>query len=202
MQKGTIPASTGEPCARWSRRRYSEDYPREHGGTALFQGRLDCLRGLSPRARGNQYRQPATGETIGTIPASTGEPTVPRRRTRPAVDYPREHGGTTLIALDFHNGPGLSPRARGNRKAAEALGPVERTIPASTGEPGHMMSASVESRDYPREHGGTSTAGSILSMSRGLSPRARGNPLGPGLGYADAGTIPASTGEPSWHWCP
>ncbi len=51
-------------------------------------------------------------------------------------------------------------------------------------------------RAYPRERGGTSDQRQSLTGRRGLSPRARGNPVPCARTVAIAGPIPASAGEP------
>ena len=75
---------------------------------------------------------------------------------------------------------GLSPRVRGNRKAAHChqLGGVHGSIPARAGEP----VASIPPRP---------------SASGGLSPRVRGNLVGHPLHELADGSIPARAGEPT-----
>ena len=58
------------------------------------------------------------------------------------------------------------------------------------------MYQQIPSGDYPREHGGTLNRLSYGHTSKGLSPRARGNPVDKASRKSQSGTIPASTGEP------
>ena len=76
------------------------------------------------------------------------------------------------------------------------------SIPASAGEPAGSDPDQWRIWVYPRVCGGTPRALRLAWYSRGLSPRLRGNRFVPGPGYAVAGSIPASAGEPatdSWH---
>ena len=92
---------------------------------------------------------------VGTIPASTGEPSLLFRFARPSEDYPREHGGTHSYEWAIISEWGLSPRARGNPLLVDSLRMSMRTIPASTGEPCIINVPVTICGDYPREHGGT-----------------------------------------------
>ena len=49
---------------------------------------------------------------------------------------------------------------------------------------------------YPRSHGATDMAPTVLMRKMGLSPLARGNRAGPGSGVQLLGPIPARTGQP------
>ena len=99
---GTIPASTGEPREPISSPPGVRDYPREHGGTGLVQRMRLCHSGLSPRARGNRAVSRALLMSMGTIPASTGEPILLALSANGTRDYPREHGGTRSSADVVH----------------------------------------------------------------------------------------------------
>ncbi len=90
---------------------------------------------------------------------------------------------------------GLSPRARGNA-FAQALARIGiGAIPASAGE--RVLSAAPlpSQRGYPRERGGTWDPGALRWSELGLSPRARGNGVGPMMRLLMLGAIPASAGE-------
>ena len=53
---------------------------------------------------------------------------------------------------------------------------------------------------YPRSHGATDMAPTVLMRKMGLSPLARGNRAGPGSGVQLLGPIPARTGQPRMRW--
>ena len=53
---------------------------------------------------------------------------------------------------------------------------------------------------YPRSHGATDMAPTVLMRKMGLSPLARGNRAGPGSGVQLLGPIPARTGQPGIWW--
>ena len=196
-QKGTIPASTGEPANNNDADYSSGDYPREHGGTSVDSETEAHGKGLSPRARGNRWHRQTREALPRTIPASTGEPSYRLRFPAHHWDYPREHGGTNSLRRRGTRKRGLSPRARGNPTPGWSCSSTEGTIPASTGEPCSGAMRTITGGDYPREHGGTSRRRRAGTYHQGLSPRARGNRIAGDLAEQAGGTIPASTGEPS-----
>ena len=73
---------------------------------------------------------------------------------------------------------------------------MERSIPASAGEPPAPGTAPPASRVYPRECGGTDPNAFEEEEEIGLSPRVRGNPGTLRLAVGCWRSIPASAGEP------
>ena len=73
-------------------------------------------------------------------------------------------------------GFGLSPRVRGNLAPTQAEDAKYRSIPACAGEPQGKRDADAGTRVYPRVCGGTEQNLDGGSVTRGLSPRVRGNP--------------------------
>ena len=69
-------------------------YPRECGGTALLLAGEPVKVGLSPRVRGNRHCIDTTSYSIGSIPASAGEPGAQSPTWNATRVYPRECGGT------------------------------------------------------------------------------------------------------------
>ena len=173
----SIPASAGEPVRPRVFGIRIEVYPRECGGTQIAPHPQECLEGLSPRVRGNHRRYQGRLHDRRSIPASAGEPEANQR------------GG-----LVFR---GLSPRVRGNQIRAARLLRVSGSIPASAGEPTMATRWMCRHGVYPRECGGTKGRWIGQMTCYGLSPRVRGNPIGPVAGGAHRGSIPASAGEPS-----
>ena len=53
QSSGSIPACAGEPITNWSKTRTDPVYPRVCGGTHRRPAAYFCIRGLSPRVRGN-----------------------------------------------------------------------------------------------------------------------------------------------------
>ena len=134
-QMGSIPACAGEPyrlsAEYWSQR----VYPRVCGGTPQLASELPQATGLSPRVRGNHYRQAGAGRNRGSIPACAGEPSAaipPGQLTRV---YPRVCGGTRQRKQCGEHGKGLSPRVRGNRPSDIDGRSKLGSIPACAGEP-------------------------------------------------------------------
>ena len=194
----SIPASAGEPCTHM-KIPASAGEPRPPG--------LE-LSGLSPRVRGNPPPTPPPQPGRRSIPASAGEPdrrrspraqvarSIPASAGEPSrgcvttkcagrTVYPRECGGTQW--RDY--GPvsevltRVYPRECGGtmfdyrvwRKA-----PVQRSIPASAGEPSWAWSTGKCARIRglsPRVRGNRKAQFGIPTMpGNGLSPRVRGNP--------------------------
>ena len=92
----SIPACAGEPRLSGPPKGPNAVYPRVRGGTAYDADSTRKLRGLSPRARGNQARQPKARIAIGSIPACAGEPIWPAVTFSPYKVYPRVRGGTSF----------------------------------------------------------------------------------------------------------
>ena len=170
--------------------------PRERGGTEGGTRPAPGEEGLSPRARGNLQRMPDDGRIRGSIPASAGEPLLNLQRKDMRRVYPRERGGTRSTLAPDRPPMGLSPRARGNRGDSRSDRHEAGSIPASAGEPRRGRRWRRGNGVYPRERGGTTATVRAWGVSRGLSPRARGNPI-PGAAHSlGEGSIPASAGEP------
>ena len=166
------------------------------GGTVTHLATPRQQQGLSPRVRGNRILLISLRNLKGSIPACAGEPwcgcDAPRR---PRV-YPRVCGGTN-DALDEEVLPeGLSPRVRGNRKAAGRRRTSLRSIPACAGEPSETRGSTSGEPVYPRVCGGTLVLLAARCPHQGLSPRVRGNHFSvvPVASYLRS--IPACAGEP------
>ena len=157
VQKGSIPASAGEPRRAPAAHSDRRVYPRECGGTYYQWLVRPCPLGLSPRVRGNPESIRRAGILAGSIPASAGEPTGTGSRPRPRRVYPRECGGTERTYPDHSDHLGLSPRVRGNPLPPGRVAEPGRSIPASAGEPGPSVAPRRACWVYPRECGGTHT---------------------------------------------
>ena len=110
--------------------------------------------------------------------------------------YPRVCGGTLMLLDEVAQWPGLSPRVRGNRPDHSDITLDMRSIPACAGEPAFIYHACADIRVYPRVCGGTSTVITTVSVTKGLSPRVRGNPNSSAFSHCRNGSIPACAGEP------
>ena len=174
-------------------------YPRAGGGTYRACSRVRSTSGLSPRGRGNRGPGPRVHFGGGSIPARAGEPSRRSGCWWTGRVYPRAGGGTGIgIAISITLW-GLSPRGRGNPAPDHRTRSRRRSIPARAGEPATAGEGSPSSRVYPRAGGGTPSLRRRGSMSRGLSPRGRGNPRRMGRPRAVERSIPARAGEP-WPW--
>ena len=90
----SIPACTGEPPVILPCYRIGRVYPRVYGGTYAPFHYSHVVSGLSPRVRGNQSEPSLWRVALGSIPACTGEPGLPRTRGCAMEVYPRVYGGT------------------------------------------------------------------------------------------------------------
>ena len=90
--------------------------------------------------------------------------------------YPRVCGGTIRSVLPDVFAEGLSPRVRGNLEQRQPDAAQGRSIPACAGEPMKKIVMKKTTRVYPRVCGGTLDTPATLFLSKGLSPRVRGNP--------------------------
>ena len=135
-------------------------------------------------------------QTIGPIPARTGQPQRGRKALGLDRAYPRSHGATSTSGLVLTPGEGLSPLARGNLKELGITDNRTGPIPARTGQPGWSAWSSASDWAYPRSHGATQQAWASIKGQLGLSPLARGNLALPAPATLFSGPIPARTGQP------
>ena len=91
---------------------------------------------------------------------------------------------------------GLSPRVRGNRAGAKAVGDDLGSIPACAGEPTIPTDRFLLPKVYPRVCGGTKGQLVMDISGKGLSPRVRGNRPASPIPRRRCGSIPACAGEP------
>ena len=90
----SIPAYAGEPTSAVLLASSVEVYPRVCGGTHQGSRHHFPYRGLSPRMRGNQPRDPHFGQPERSIPAYAGEPPAISDSESGIWVYPRVCGGT------------------------------------------------------------------------------------------------------------
>ena len=171
-------------------------YPRAYGGTLHRFGAQAPGVGLSPRVRGNLLDPKSVCNRIGSIPARTGEPVLPKPMLASLSVYPRAYGGTSVIAQTRASMRGLSPRVRGNPAESNPRISNKRSIPARTGEPNIFQGRDRGDGVYPRAYGGTDPRNGPRPHRRGLSPRVRGNPSVALRFQCPRRSIPARTGEP------
>ena len=171
----SIPAHTGKPLLPRVAPRVIEVYPRAYGETFRRSTGEARDTGLSPRIRGNRYRQTSSHPPKGSIPAHTGKPLHSESASaRPRV-YPRAYGETPEIDPDLRTDSGLSPRIRGNRTSNSCGKMSSGSIPAHTGKPRHHSLSRPGPRVYPRAYGETTLTKFTGVLAGGLSPRIRGN---------------------------
>ena len=91
---------------------------------------------------------------------------------------------------------GLSPLARGNRPGRRCGASWGGPIPARAGQPAPPWPPAPATWAYPRSRGATRPRVRLPSVTKGLSPLARGNPQINGNTLHFVGPIPARAGQP------
>ena len=192
---GIIPAyagSTGRTSGTCGRRR---DHPRvcgEHG--RLLRGQLYGL-GSSPRMRGARFYMLPSNHPPGIIPAyagSTGRQESTSRRSR---DHPRVCGEHTRSPMWTYSSLGSSPRMRGAPARFSRRGAFRRIIPAYAGSTHAQIVESTLCEDHPRVCGEHGQGSHGAHLSKGSSPRMRGEHHLVVEVRGDAGIIPAYAGS-------
>ena len=170
------------------------------GGTEILRQTGACVKGLSPRVRGNPHPGALGVLPFRSIPACAGEPLCWRLLRALGWVYPRVCGGTSFSLDTSQHAGGLSPRVRGNRRScftrSQRSRRRQRSIPACAGEPLIAIAAPAEPVVYPRVCGGTAFGLLPRRWPGGLSPRVRGNRSSGPAAYSGTGSIPACAGEP------
>ena len=192
----SIPACAGEPGPAKQKSGLLGVYPRVCGGTSVMRCSPLVMTGLSPRVRGNQATIFNRSYMQRSIPACAGEPAPAPVRPWPLRVYPRVCGGTFICPSSALSAIGLSPRVRGNLEGERPEWSARGSIPACAGEPLAVAVLPRLDEVYPRVCGGTFSATPSKPTSRGLSPRVRGNLLGPSHVSIPIRSIPACAGEP------
>ena len=197
MPPRIIPANTGRIVPGADFADAHRDHPREYGEN---YGGLDMAAqavGSSPRIRGEWCENPPLEGQSGIIPANTGRIFVRRVSSAPDTDHPREYGENDISAGFVAGGTGSSPRIRGEYMADQNPVYTGGIIPANTGRISPKSSATILTRDHPREYGENLKCGLSFSVTGGSSPRIRGEYRSPRHGGRDRGIIPANTGRMS-----
>ena len=91
---------------------------------------------------------------------------------------------------------GLSPRVRGNHTGVGVDDLLAGSIPACAGKPLPHYRLTGFPKVYPRVCGETSTSLPLDRLSKGLSPRVRGNLVRVAVDVEIVRSIPACAGKP------
>ena len=167
------------------------------GGETSKHSRRDAwIRGPSPRGRGNLTRYALTRTGSGSIPAWAGKPISAPASSIVTAVHPRVGGETYYVVQDaaFYKGP--SPRGRGNQATTGRRRLRQRSIPAWAGKPRPRPLLRAWKRVHPRVGGETAVIVGAGEMSRGPSPRGRGNPWLRAPYALIQRSIPAWAGKP------
>ena len=93
-RRRSIPARAGEPMRLSRSYSAARVYPRACGGTFRAGKAISSRTGLSPRVRGNHFRNRDGSLSHRSIPARAGEPPTGTGRSARSTVYPRACGGT------------------------------------------------------------------------------------------------------------
>ena len=161
--------------------------------TQEVQGRE---RGPSPRGRGNLCPDNISVRLWRSIPAWAGKPI----HRAPGGDgtgvHPRVGGETLRLGAHVAEPLGPSPRGRGNPGAIGSEILTSGSIPAWAGKPIFSQPLGHRKRVHPRVGGETLISRNVPSISRGPSPRGRGNQPHVHADHLASGSIPAWAGKP------
>ena len=190
----SIPAHAGQPGYDRVVGLHKGVYPRACGATPRIHAYKPTGGGLSPRMRGNPYPTALAIASARSIPAHAGQPLCDSESVQAVRVYPRACGATALRCSYVLQAMGLSPRMRGNQRNYIKAMLDTRSIPAHAGQPRPFRYAPALRPVYPRACGATLTAVAILPISRGLSPRMRGNRIRAATRASTLRSIPAHGG--------
>ena len=171
------------------------DHPREYGENTATTLRPESPVGSSPRIRGESVEQRVQPHCWGIIPANTGRISRNSKHHGPAQDHPREYGENVVAVTDDDGDTGSSPRIRGESLPLPRRTHARGIIPANTGRIRFAVSPKVRPQDHPREYGENPGQRKSPTLSRGSSPRIRGEFWLPESWWRMCGIIPANTGR-------
>ena len=167
---GPIPARAGQPSQPTRPATCARAYPRSRGAADGVRDSDLYAWGLSPLARGSR-------DVAGR-------------------ENPRSRGAAVSGVFERPADEGLSPLARGSHSSrahrADRVGP----IPARAGQPFSNTVSATVARAYPRSRGAAVVCALLLVLLLGLSPLARGSPIGRSNEMKYQGPIPARAGQP------
>ncbi len=190
-----IPAGAGNTSYPQPAKYRRPVYPRWRGEHALTKKQRAELRGLSPLARGTlpgvdralvqaRFIPAGAGNTNNRIPEHLATSVYPRWRG--------EHFFEICMMIDMM---GLSPLARGTRRAANARSKLSRFIPAGAGNTTVDVNSSRVEPVYPRWRGEHPAVAAGAVLRHGLSPLARGTRILARCPGGSARFIPAGAGN-------
>ena len=154
--RGIIPACAGSTNLRCPSAIYPRDHPRVRGEHRRGGWRSARAPGSSPRARGAPVITRPIVAGGGIIPACAGSTGRTNFDSCLGRDHPRVRGEHTIHGPYGAGNLGSSPRARGARDPAAAVGVAGGIIPACAGSTSSPHQGRQRKRDHPRvrgEHG-------------------------------------------------
>ena len=190
-----IPAHAGQTSACSRYRHWSADHPRACGANSLSLMRARATSGSSPRMRGKHVANKPLEIQFRIIPAHAGQTTAPWALELPTADHPRACGANLLIAADWADGHGSSPRMRGKPLCQGRTVWGRRIIPAHAGQTSGADCTTGAPPDHPRACGANRDVVRIIRRASGSSPRMRGKRVALECSSFGRRIIPAHAGQ-------
>ena len=192
-----IPASAGNTACRLGSAHTTPVHPRERGEHIIPARDNARGNGSSPRARGTRKEGGAIPRPMRFIPASAGNTRSRSVRRISRTVHPRERGEHLAPTTAVASAAGSSPRARGTPGMSGSVVMASRFIPASAGNTNRSPSSAGCRSVHPRERGEHFLSISLVVLSIGSSPRARGTLTALARSALRLRFIPASAGNTS-----
>ena len=170
------PACAGSTPPSGSATGSPPDHPRlrgEHSRSARSPG-VRC--GSPPPARGAPSQAAGQLSRVRITPACAGSTALISRSVPGGPDHPRLRGEHRVGEVDWIDGHGSPPPARGAPARPEGGSARPRITPACAGSTVAVGVGATCSPDHPRLRGEHLPEGSGFSLSRGSPPPARGAP--------------------------
>ena len=148
-----IPAGAGNTGVTLSTFISPAVYPRWRGEHRVRRGVVCALGGLSPLARGTRFGSRSGGVIIRFIPAGAGNTLLSWFARCSSAVYPRWRGEHRCTPARRRYSSGLSPLARGTRRAHPSASQRVRFIPAGAGNTRFSGMMASGPAVYPRWRG-------------------------------------------------
>ena len=171
----SIPTCVGQPAGGSSAESFFGVYPHVCGAAVLELPSYTSDLGLSPRVWGSQYMRMCSATWKRSIPTCVGQPWMRIRTEVAARVYPHVCGAASTRLDRSEEQPGLSPRVWGSPHYHTRRAVKHRSIPTCVGQPSFLRLCAAQHEVYPHVCGAALSEQSVMTPSKGLSPRVWGS---------------------------
>ncbi len=193
---GCIPTCAGQPSRTASSCRRITVYPHLRGAARLSVLFAQCVKGVSPLARGSPSHFFLGSRPGRCIPTCAGQPEEAVRERLLKKVYPHLRGAAYPILKQQLYQRGVSPLARGSPSPMRKVNCWRRCIPTCAGQPARAALGSAPMRVYPHLRGAATKVVFPVFALAGVSPLARGSRYATRQRVCRAGCIPTCAGQP------